>query len=185
MRPILTLVLIVTSFSHPVFAAEDDSGANQIFVQALQQYRAVPKDASAPKRLEALDNLVKAFDKILAKYPNSQLAVQFVTGQRIGDVDATALRDEHENLFVKMCMNTASKRCLKFLKHIIAERNNLAVALSESRIALNERSKELAERGKELGAERERSANLSSQTRKQVDALNLQLVALRRQLTGW
>ncbi len=165
MRGIIVLFLIFASFDSPAIA-EDGSGANSIFVQALRQYRAIPRDAPVSEQFSVLDNLVRTLDTIVDKHPNSSLAVQLVTGQQIGDVDHRALRRKHEDLFVRVCQRSAEQRCLHILKRIVgAHRRNFNVRFQRAKAAVDE---ELA---------KEQSISAAAQ-----QLLNAQLAALRRQL---
>ena len=157
MRGIIVLFLIFASFDSPAIA-EDGSGANSIFVQALRQYRAIPRDAPVSEQFSVLDNLVRTLDTIVDKHPNSPLAVPLVTGQQIGDVDHRALRRKHEDLFVRVCLH--------ILKRIVgAHRRNFNVHFQRAKAAVDE---ELA---------KEQSISAAAQ-----QLLNAQLAALRRQL---
>jgi len=138
MRGIIVLFLMFASFDSPAIA-EDGSGANSIFVQALRQYRAIPRDALVSEQFSVLDNLVRTLDTIVDKHPNSPLAVQLVTGQQIRDVDHRALRRKHEDLFVRVCQDSAEQRCLHILKRIVgAHRRNFNIRFQRAKAAVDE-----------------------------------------------
>lgn len=70
----------------------DDGEANALFVQAVQSLAAAENSGDDETRYQATKKAVEALDKIVAEHPSSALAVQIITGQKIGTIDPNRLR---------------------------------------------------------------------------------------------
>jgi len=74
--------------------AADDGAANALLIEAVTALQAAPRGEDQDARYEALKTAVAALDRIVAEHPTSDLAVQIVTGQTIGNVDPERLKGE-------------------------------------------------------------------------------------------
>ena len=72
---------------------EDEQAANALFVEALQHVEAAGRATSSTTRLDLLRQAQANLDRIVQDHPGSQLAVQLITGQRIGAFDPRVFAD--------------------------------------------------------------------------------------------
>ncbi|MEL6267737.1 MAG: hypothetical protein AAFR52_19210 [Pseudomonadota bacterium] len=87
---VIGLGLILTPLQAPA-----ESNANALLVEAVQAQRAAPAAEVDPAgRVEALKAVLAVMDRIVAEHPSSDLAVQIITDQPIGTLDAAAIRAE-------------------------------------------------------------------------------------------
>lgn len=67
--------------------AQDNSPANRLFVQAMQAVRQADNTFDTAEESRLLKEADRLLTEIVAKYPDSALAVQLVTNQFVGDFD--------------------------------------------------------------------------------------------------
>ncbi|HYG88382.1 MAG TPA: hypothetical protein VD978_19240 [Azospirillum sp.] len=67
--------------------AQDNSPANRLFVQAMQLVRQADNTYDTAEESRLLKEADRLLNEIVAKYPDSALAVQLVTNQFVGDFD--------------------------------------------------------------------------------------------------
>ncbi|HYD63895.1 MAG TPA: hypothetical protein VED21_00365, partial [Azospirillum sp.] len=71
----------------PAAQAQDTGPANRMFVQAMQIIRQADNTLDTAEEARLLKEADKLLADIIAKYPDSALAVQLVTNQFVGDFD--------------------------------------------------------------------------------------------------
>ncbi len=90
-RTVSWVVSVAAAQTHG--SQDQEQAANTLFVEALQQIEAAGRATSAIVRLDMLRQAQANLDRIVQDYTGSQLAVQLITGQRIGAFDPRALAD--------------------------------------------------------------------------------------------
>jgi tetratricopeptide (TPR) repeat protein len=79
-------------------AAATPSPANRLFIQALQLVRQADQTYDIAEESRLLKEADKLFNEIVAKYPDSPLAVQLATNQYVGDFDFYEFRSRIQAL---------------------------------------------------------------------------------------
>ncbi len=82
--------LISAARAQADFAPDPNVAANTLFVEAIEHILAADDAAAAAARLDRLRRAEANIDRIIADHPGSELAVQLITGQRIGWFDPAA-----------------------------------------------------------------------------------------------
>ncbi len=72
---------------------DHEQAANTLFVEALQQIEAAGRATRTSVRLDLLRQAQANLDRIVQDHPGSQLAVQLITGQRIGTFEPRVFRN--------------------------------------------------------------------------------------------
>ena len=76
----LTISLLLSSWVSPAIA--DDTGkANKLFVEAVQRLQSVDKAASDEECLRLSEEALTNLDKIVKRYPSTDLAVNLVSDE--------------------------------------------------------------------------------------------------------
>ena len=97
----LAITLLLFSWAAPAIA--DDTGkANEPLVEAVQLIQSADKAASWEKRLRLSEEALSNLNKIVERYPSTDLAVKLVSGQTIGRISlesaAEAVEEAHWRL---------------------------------------------------------------------------------------
>lgn len=88
--------------------AQDNSPANRLFVQAMQAVRQADNTFDTAEESRLLKEADRLLNEIVAKYPDSALAVQLVTNQFVGDFDFYEFRGRIKAL---VCNEPMSSLC--------------------------------------------------------------------------
>lgn len=104
------LVLAVAALAGMAEAAlaQDNSPANRLFVQAMQLVRQADNTFDTAEESRFLKEADRLLNEIVAKYPDSALAVQLVTNQFVGDFDFYEFRGRIKAL---VCNEPLSSLC--------------------------------------------------------------------------
>lgn len=109
---LIPVVRAVSGWLQPstAMAATDEAAgpANRIFVQAMQLLQEADATLDAAKEAQLLRDVDKLLHEIIAKYPDSSLAVKLVTDQTVGDFDYYEFRGRIEAL---VCNDALSTLC--------------------------------------------------------------------------
>lgn len=84
---VLWLVLLFWGWSVPAAAQDQSSQANRQFVQAMQVLQKADSTYDAQEQAKLLLEVDRLLSDIIARLPESNLAVQLVTNQFVGDFD--------------------------------------------------------------------------------------------------
>lgn len=104
----LAVFLAVAGWGAPPALAQESSAANRLFVQALQLVQQADGTYDSAEESRLLKEADKLFNEIVAKYPDSALAVQLVTNQFVGDFDFFEFRSRIRAL---VCNEPLSSLC--------------------------------------------------------------------------
>lgn len=102
------LVLAAQSQGQGGAAGQDQAPANRMFVQAMQLIRQADNTYDITEESRLLKDADKLLSDIVAKYPDSSLAVQLVTNQFVGDFDYYEFRSRIRAL---VCNEPLSSLC--------------------------------------------------------------------------
>ena len=114
--PVVVCALLV---SHPT-RASDESRANRLFVEAAKLIQAAEEEAVATRKLELLKDAKRKLEAIVDRHPSSRLAVELVSGQKIGTISLPGLVDAIEDAAVLACPQAPNPACLLFLAVVTA-----------------------------------------------------------------
>jgi len=90
----------------PAAQAQDTGPANRMFVQAMQIIRQADNTLDTAEEARLLKEADKLLADIIAKYPDSALAVQLVTNQFVGDFDFYEFRSRIKGLVCNEPLNS-------------------------------------------------------------------------------
>ena len=112
-------------------ASDDSARANSLFVEAVQLIQSSQNTLNDKDKLEQLDKALGKLNKIIDRYPSSDLAVKLITGQSIGNMNLetvakTATKDSRNEV---ACYEAPTTQCV------------FALALSEAKTIENASSR--------------------------------------------
>jgi len=127
---VIGLSLVIGSGS--VWASDDSARANSLFVEAVQLIQSSQNTLNDKEKLEQLDNALGKLNRIIDKYPSSDLAVKLITGQSIGNINlktvaeslravAKSIKEVEDNAKKDACYEAPTTKCV------------LVIALSEAK----------------------------------------------------
>ena len=105
----------------PVQAA-DESQANLLFVEAVKLIQVAEEETAAMRKFELLKDAKRKLETIVDRHPSSRLAVELISGQRIGTVSLPGLVDAIEDAAVLACPQAPTPACLLSLAVVTAEK---------------------------------------------------------------
>ena len=79
-------------------ASDDSARANSLFVEAVQLIQSSQNTLNDKEKLEQLDNALGKLNRIIDRYPSSDLAVKLITGQSIGNINLKTVAKTAEKL---------------------------------------------------------------------------------------
>ena len=131
LRPVgivLVVVALVSGVAAPArTGADDDAAANRLVVEAVGLVEQAEATESPGDRATLYERALKALDEIVARHPESDVAVRLATGQSIGDLSCVAISRGRSLANAEQCIAEWDRLCL------------LAVALAMSD-AIDDRS---------------------------------------------
>jgi flagellar motor protein MotB len=149
-----------TSPSTDSNALSESPGANRALVRAMS----LIADASQQppwERFQSLESARRLFDRLVNDFPESSIAVQLATGQKIGSFDILEFHAEHEAAFSDACIITEMAGCHPFLI---------------------ERIRVLRQAETDIQAALAKEQRTSEASRRQINLLKLQLDDLRKRM---
>ena len=108
--PVVCALLV----AHPA-QVSGDAGANRLFVEAAKLIQVAEEEAVATRKLELLKDAKRKLEAIVDRHPSSRLAVELVSGQKIGTISLPGLVDAIEDAAVLACPQAPNPACLLFL----------------------------------------------------------------------
>ncbi|WP_029007397.1 hypothetical protein [Azospirillum halopraeferens] len=104
----LAVAVLVAALPGGAAVAADPGAANRLFVQAMQIIRQADNTLDMAEESRLLKDADKLLSEIVTKYPESDLAVQLVTNQFVGDFDFYEFRTRINAL---VCNEPLSSLC--------------------------------------------------------------------------
>lgn len=148
--PFIALTLLASGTGAAV--AQQDAGgpANKLFVQAMQMLQEADATLDSAKEAQLLRDIDKLLRDVIAKYPDSTLAVQLMTNQFVGDFDYYEFRGRVEAL---VCEAPLSSACFVYrisemlppveTPIVNARWDWLSLAVSYNQLGQTEKAKEI------------------------------------------
>ena len=91
------MALLGLAIATPV-QADDDTEANRLVVESVQLMQQAEAEKNLARRLELLTKAENNLNRIVADYPGSDVAVKFITGQRVGRLSPEAVSQMREEV---------------------------------------------------------------------------------------
>ena len=88
----LVITLILMGFALPALA-DDTSRANELLVEAVQLLQSAESTTDAAERLRLSEEALGNLNKIVERYPSTDLAVKLITGQAIGNISLAGVAE--------------------------------------------------------------------------------------------
>ena len=105
----LSLVMATVSGA---LASDDSARANSLFVEAVKLIQSSQNTLNDKEKLEQLDKALSKLNKIIDRYPSSDLAVKLITGQSIRNINletvAKTIKEVRDNAEKDACACTSS-----------------------------------------------------------------------------
>ena len=102
------MALLGLAIATPV-QADDDTEANRLVVESVQLMQQAEAEKNLARRLELLTKAENNLNRIVADYPGSDVAVKFITGQRVGRLSLEAVSQMREEV---ACYVVPSSECV-------------------------------------------------------------------------
>lgn len=109
----------------------DESYANGVFVEAAKLIQAAGEEAVATRKLDLLKDAKRKLEAIVDRHPSSRLAVELVSGQKIGTVSLPGLVEAIEDAAVLASEQALDPTCWLPLAVATAEKIENAYVLAD------------------------------------------------------
>ncbi|MDC0360831.1 hypothetical protein OAN80_03520 [Alphaproteobacteria bacterium] len=97
-------------------ASDDSAKANSLFVEAVQLIQTSQNILNDKEKLEQLDKALSKLNKIIDRYPSSDLAVKLISGQSIGNINletvAESIKEVEDNAKKDACYEAPTTKCV-------------------------------------------------------------------------
>lgn len=104
----LVVTLLFFAAAAPALAGPQER-ANELFVEAVKLIQAGNQAPEVERRLEYVEQAQVKLHRIIADYPSSDLAVQLISGQRVGAISLQSVRSAVEAAELEVNEQRASR----------------------------------------------------------------------------
>lgn len=113
----LAAILLTSTLLLSACQEDPEQAANALFISATQTVEAAGKvtgrsESDLTQRVTLTEEALAAFDKIVADYPQSSVAVKIVSERKVGNVDLTLLEADLAGMKAELGCFTDQAKCI-------------------------------------------------------------------------